>query len=194
MPTNSCADCRSTAHDGRDKSNVEYGGVGYGNATRPDLSNTAFLIDALKASGSGGRRRSAVKRRWSSSPAARTWRSEHNTTPFAAKNPDGGFYYTPAAGGQNPSRRTAEGGLRSYGSMTYAGLKSMIFAGVGPDDPRVKAALKWIQQNYDLDKQSRHGQRRLVLLLPHCSPKRWTRWATTKSKTPTANRTTGAAN
>ena len=30
--------------------------------------------------------------------------------------------------------------LRSYGSMTYAGLKSMIFAGVGPDDPRVKAA------------------------------------------------------
>ena len=37
--------------DGRDKSNIEYGGVGYGNATRPDLSNTAFLIDALNASG-----------------------------------------------------------------------------------------------------------------------------------------------
>ena len=27
----------------------------------------------------------------------------------------------------------------------------MIFAGVSPDDPRVKAAYKWIQQNYDLD-------------------------------------------
>ena len=25
--------------------------------------------------------------------------------------------------------------------MTYAGLKSMIYAGLGPDDPRVKAAL-----------------------------------------------------
>ena len=28
--------------------------------------------------------------------------------------------------------------------MTYAGLKSMIYAGVGPDDPRVKAAVKWL--------------------------------------------------
>ena len=45
---------------------------------------------------------------------------------------------------------TDSGGLRSYGSMTYAGLKSMIYAGVGPDDPRVKAALKWIQKHYDL--------------------------------------------
>ena len=34
--------------------------------------------------------------------------------------------------------------------MTYTGLKSMIFAGVGPDDPRVKAATEWIQKNYDL--------------------------------------------
>ena len=42
------------------------------------------------------------------------------------------------------------GGLRSYGSMTYAGLKSMIYAGVGPDDPRVKAAFAWAQKHYDL--------------------------------------------
>jgi squalene-hopene/tetraprenyl-beta-curcumene cyclase len=35
--------------------------------------------------------------------------------------------------------------------MTYAGLKSMIFAGLSPDDPRVKAAAKWIAQHYDLD-------------------------------------------
>lgn len=34
--------------------------------------------------------------------------------------------------------------------MTYAGLKSMIFAGVGPDDPRVKAALEWLKMNYTL--------------------------------------------
>ncbi len=32
--------------------------------------------------------------------------------------------------------------------MTYAGLKSMIYAGVGPDDPRVKAALDWIKKHY----------------------------------------------
>ena len=34
--------------------------------------------------------------------------------------------------------------------MTYSGLKSMIYAGVGPDDPRVKAAFAWIQKFYDL--------------------------------------------
>ena len=34
--------------------------------------------------------------------------------------------------------------------MTYAGLKSMIYAGVKKDDKRVKAAVKWLQQNYDL--------------------------------------------
>jgi squalene-hopene/tetraprenyl-beta-curcumene cyclase len=46
---------------------------------------------------------------------------------------------------------TAQGGLRSYGSMTYAGLKSMIFAGVGSDDSRVKAAMTWISANYNLN-------------------------------------------
>ena len=77
--------------------------------------------------------------------------SEYNRTPYSAKNPDGGFYYTPAEGGTSQAGTTATGGLRSYGSMTYAGLKSMIFAGVGPEDPRVKAAVSWIRQNYDLD-------------------------------------------
>lgn len=32
--------------------------------------------------------------------------------------------------------------------MTYAGLKSMIFAGLERDDPRVKAALEWLARNY----------------------------------------------
>ncbi len=35
--------------------------------------------------------------------------------------------------------------------MTYAGLKSMIYAGVDPDDPRAKAALKWISKHYGLE-------------------------------------------
>jgi squalene-hopene/tetraprenyl-beta-curcumene cyclase len=136
--------------DGRDKSNIEYGGVGYGNATRPDLSNTAFLIDALHATGAAADDE-ALQKALVFVSRCQNLESEHNTTPFAAKNPDGGFYYTPAAGGGNPSDKTPEGGLRSYGSMTYAGLKSMIFAGLNQDDPRVKAAYKWIQDNYDLD-------------------------------------------
>ena len=35
--------------------------------------------------------------------------------------------------------------------MTYAGLKSMMYAGLGKDDPRVKAAWGWIQKNYTVD-------------------------------------------
>ena len=35
--------------------------------------------------------------------------------------------------------------------MTYAGLKSMIHAGVEADDPRVKAAVEWIEQHYTLE-------------------------------------------
>ena len=35
------------------KSSVNYGGAGYGGSKRPDLSNTAFLLDALKAAGAG---------------------------------------------------------------------------------------------------------------------------------------------
>jgi squalene-hopene/tetraprenyl-beta-curcumene cyclase len=39
--------------EGHDKSSVNYGGAGYGSKGRPDLSNTAFLMDALIAAGNG---------------------------------------------------------------------------------------------------------------------------------------------
>jgi squalene-hopene/tetraprenyl-beta-curcumene cyclase len=45
--------------------------------------------------------------------------------------------------------------------MTYAGLKSMIYAGVGPNDPRVVAAVKWIQQHYTLEENPGMGQQGL---------------------------------
>jgi squalene-hopene/tetraprenyl-beta-curcumene cyclase len=40
--------------------------------------------------------------------------------------------------------------LRGYGSMTYAGLKSMIYAKLKKDDPRVKAAVEWGAKHYTL--------------------------------------------
>ena len=83
--------------------------------------------------------------------------SEHNTTEFATKIEDGGFYYTPAAGGTSQAGNTANGGLRSYASMTYAGLKSMIYAGVDGDDQRVQAAVSWIKKNYDLSENPGMG-------------------------------------
>jgi squalene-hopene/tetraprenyl-beta-curcumene cyclase len=35
--------------------------------------------------------------------------------------------------------------------MTYAGVKSLIYCGVGKDDPRVQKALDWIAKHYTLD-------------------------------------------
>jgi len=135
--------------EGKDPSDPAYGGAGYGKSKRPDLSNTQFFMEALKALGDD-ENSEAVKRALTFVSRCQNLETEYNTTPFAAKNPDGGFYYTPAAGGSSMAGTTAEGGLRSYGSMTYAGLKSMIYAGVKPDDPRVKAAVKWIGMHYDL--------------------------------------------
>jgi squalene-hopene/tetraprenyl-beta-curcumene cyclase len=135
--------------EGHDESSMYYGGAGYGGHSRPDLSNTQFLLDALKAVGRDAND-PAVKKALVFVSRTQNLETEHNTTPFAAKNPDGGFYYTPAAGGTSQAGKTPDGGLRSYGSMTYAGLKSMIFAGVTKDDPRVVAANKWLKEHYTL--------------------------------------------
>ncbi|MEI8020393.1 MAG: hypothetical protein WCH39_19480, partial [Schlesneria sp.] len=43
-------------------------------------------------------------------------------------------------------------------SMTYAGLKSMVFAGLTPEDKRVKAALEWITKHYSVRENPGLGQ------------------------------------
>ena len=131
-------------------SDPAFGGAGYGSHRRPDLSNTSFLIDALKATGNTAED-DAMKKALVFVSRCQNLESEYNNTPFAAKNPDGGFYYTPAAGGTSQAGTLPNGGLRSYASMTYAGLKSMIYCGVDKDDPRVEAAVNWIKKNYGLD-------------------------------------------
>jgi squalene-hopene/tetraprenyl-beta-curcumene cyclase len=132
-----------------DETSVSYGGAGYGKHARPDLSNTTFLIEALKSLGRGPDD-PAIQKALAFVSRCQNLETEHNQTKYAALNPDGGFYYTIAAGGSSQAGNTATGGLRSYGSMTYAGLKSMIYAGVGPEDPRVQAAYRWIKKHYTL--------------------------------------------
>ncbi len=133
-----------------ESSDTRYGGSGYGKHGRPDLSNTAFTIEALRAAGNDGNSE-AIQRALAFVSRSQNLPSEHNTTGLAEKNPDGGFYYTPAGEGESQAGSTDGGGLRSYASMTYAGLKSMLYAGVDRDDPRVQAAVEWIRRNYDLE-------------------------------------------
>jgi squalene-hopene/tetraprenyl-beta-curcumene cyclase len=47
--------------------------------------------------------------------------------------------------------------LRSYGSMTYAGLLSLIYANVSKDDPRVLAAQDWAAKHWTLDENPGQG-------------------------------------
>jgi squalene-hopene/tetraprenyl-beta-curcumene cyclase len=145
-------------NEGKDKTNVEYGGAGYGGKnSRPDLSNTSFLLEALQAAGNGPDDE-AVKKALVFVSRCQNLETEYNTREFSAKNADGGFYYTPAGGGSSPAGKTENGGLRSYAAMTYAGLKSMIYAGLTPDDPRVKAAVAWLGQHYSLDSNPGLGE------------------------------------
>jgi len=146
--------------EGLKRSDTSYGGAGYGGHKRPDLSNTQFLIEALKTAGVKADD-PAMKKALHFVSRAQNLETEHNTTKFAAKVNDGGFYYTPAAGGHSQAGLTPNGGLRSYGSMTYAGLKSMIYAGLTPKDRRVKAAIQWIRRFYTVSENPGLGQQGL---------------------------------
>lgn len=146
--------------EGLESADPAYGGAGYGSHERPDMSNTQFLLEALKSVGTGPDD-PAIQKALVFVSRSQNLESEHNTTPFAAKIDDGGFYYTPAAGGTSQAGQTPDGGLRSYGSMTYAGLKSMIYAGLTPEDQRVAAALDWIKRHYSLSENPGMGNQGL---------------------------------
>ncbi len=141
----------------KEESDPAFGGAGYGRKSRPDLSNTAFMIEALRTVGDS-ESDPAIQRALVFVSRTQNLPGADNPLPFAEKNPDGGFYYTPAAGGESQAGTLDNGGLRSYASMTYAGLKSMIFAGVGKDDPRVKAAIAWLAKHYTFEENPGMGQ------------------------------------
>lgn len=136
--------------EGLESSDTRYGGAGYGTHSRPDLSNTSFMVDALKDLGNDADDE-AIQKALLFVTRTQNLNGHGNDTQNAEKIGDGGFYYTPAGDGETKAGETADGGLRSYGSMTYAGLKSMIYAGLTADDPRVAAAMQFISKHYSLD-------------------------------------------
>lgn len=141
--------------------NVMDGGVGYG-GTYPhsDLSNTYLVLEALsksRALAKDGKHGKQPELDWD---AALDFISrcqnleETNDQEWASNDKDnkGGFIYFPdssKAGAQElDNGRVA---LRSYGSMSYAGLLSLIHADLKPDDQRIVAVLKWLGNNYTLE-------------------------------------------
>ncbi len=141
---------------------VRYGGAGYDGKSRPDLSNTQFFVDALIAAGIP-KDDPAVQRALAFVSRCQNLPGETNDQPFAKKATEddkGGFVYNPVMNEKEAAQAAVEG-LRSAGTMTYAGLKSFLHAGVSKDDPRVKGAIGWIRTHYTLDENPGQGQRGL---------------------------------
>jgi squalene-hopene/tetraprenyl-beta-curcumene cyclase len=135
--------------EGKQPSDDFFGGAGYDSKSRPDLSNTQFFLDALKEVGVS-KDDPHVKNALVFVSRCQNLKGEHNDRPWADKINDGGFIYT-AAGGGETKVENSQGALLSYGSMTYAGIKSMIYCGVPKDDPRMEKAVEWVRKHYTVE-------------------------------------------
>jgi squalene-hopene/tetraprenyl-beta-curcumene cyclase len=145
------------------------GGIGYGGSYHhSDLSNTTYALEALHFT-------QYLKSDVANDPEAKdlNWKAAiqfisrtqnlpgSNDQKWASGDPDnkGGFIYFP--GDSKAGEQKLENGktaLRSYGSMSYAGLLSFIYAQVDKNDPRVKAVIDWLSRNYTLAENPGMGQ------------------------------------
>jgi squalene-hopene/tetraprenyl-beta-curcumene cyclase len=136
------------------------GGIGYGSRyEHSDMGNTLQALEALHYT------RHLLQDQNSADAKDLNWAAaiqflqncqnlpSHNKQAWVSGKPSdrGGFVYYPGhsmAGGEtNAAGRVA---LRSYGSISYGGLLSYIYADLKRDDPRVKAVFEWLRANYTL--------------------------------------------
>ena len=147
------------------------GGIGYGSIGaspkrgHPDLDNTVIALEALRSTQNLVADKAGAKDlNWQAAIDFITRCQnlpETNKQPWASGDPanKGGFVYYP--GYSNAGEVEVAGGkkaLRSYGSMSYAGLLSFIYADLKKDDVRVKAAVDWLKNHYTLEENPGMGQ------------------------------------
>jgi squalene-hopene/tetraprenyl-beta-curcumene cyclase len=147
--------------------NKNDGGIGYGSSNdHTDMSNTYLALEALSLSDNvieDGQFGDQPDLDWD---AALTFLSrsqnltETNDQDWASDDPNnkGGFIYTPGDS-KAGTEETADGkvALRSYGSISYAGLLSLVYAKLSPDDPRVVAVKEWLGKNYTMEENPNMG-------------------------------------
>jgi len=143
-----------------------YGGIGYGGDDRPDLSNLHLALEAIKAAedfeaapDDMQRLLGTTKRQLSQETLAPHWlkalvflsrtQNVESVNDMDYATDDGGFIYE--TGHYKPERSI------SYGSMTYAGLKSLLYAGIDKNDIRVRKAYSWICNNYTVEENPKFG-------------------------------------
>ena len=134
------------------------GGIGYGGSrAHSDLSNTHRALEALYttrtlATDSGDKK--AMELDWEAALAFVSRCQNLQATNKGEKvGNDGSFVYYPgnSKAGEAVDSKTGRVALRGYGSMSYSGLLSLVYADLDASDPRVKAVLKWLSDNYTLE-------------------------------------------
>ncbi len=145
------------------------GGFGYGSSNRKsaDMSNTMFALDALYHTKHLAKELKPGEKDLNYEAAITFLQNcqnfpKYNTNKWVSEYPDdyGGFVYYPGysmAGGRT-NETTGKVSLRSYGSISYNGLLSYIYANLKKNDPRVQAVYDWLKANYTLDENPRLGQ------------------------------------
>jgi squalene-hopene/tetraprenyl-beta-curcumene cyclase len=145
-----------------DKSKLDYGGIGYGKTGRADLSNGSFASEALYYTDYLDKEPHAkdpvatqkkTKEMWTAMQSFLTKCQnlpETNKESYVStkKEDGGGAIYRPNESKASPKGTVSN--LASSGSMTYALLKSMLYARMKRDDIRVKAAMEYLTRNYTL--------------------------------------------
>lgn len=136
------------------------GGIGYGGTyAHSDLSNTHLALQAIKASEflADASPTRQPKLDWDAALAFVS-RCQNltatNDLAYASDDSEnkGGFIYYP--GGTKAGEKDLGDGrvaLRSYGSMSYAGLLSLVYAELQSDDPRLVAVKEWLGKNYTME-------------------------------------------
>ncbi|MBU0678968.1 MAG: terpene cyclase/mutase family protein [Verrucomicrobia bacterium] len=146
------------------------GGMGYdpgSGRAYADLSNSYIAYEAMRMTESvedlrkDGDRKADLDWKRTEKFVSRVQNlPESNDQPWATDDPNekGGFAYHP--GESKAGTFEDEEGVirfRSYGSMTYAGLLSFIYADVDRDDVRVRSAFDWATKHWTLDENPGMG-------------------------------------
>ncbi|RME81808.1 MAG: hypothetical protein D6785_08560 [Planctomycetota bacterium] len=142
--------------------NLHYGGWDYKpkkGGLNADMSNVQFALEALHEAGLDPK--SPVWQRAVKFLSRCQNRSESNDMKGFHILNDGGFMYYPGNSKAKPIKmKDGKMAYPSYASMTYAGLKSFIYAQVDKKDPRVQAAFNWIRKHYTLEENYGLGSRK----------------------------------
>ncbi|MCB1126673.1 MAG: terpene cyclase/mutase family protein, partial [Verrucomicrobiae bacterium] len=142
------------------------GGVGYNDKyDHSDLNNTLIALEAIYRTRPTGEANGGPRLNWEA--AIHFVQScqnlpERNSQPWVSDAPEdrGGFIYMPgeSKAGGTTNAVTGRVALRSYGSISYAGLLSYLYADLAPEDARVAAVLDWLRDNYTLEENPAMGQ------------------------------------